>query len=322
LESGWNPFINGSNTSELTLFTEAVNKYLLFKSKELKPNSLRGYKSYIKRIIDYVEKKYPNLFSVNFNKKITLDFMTSLRLGQNISNQIFNNNLLFYRIMFNWLVEYNYADVNYFNEIKPIPKKKLKKIRRPFEQNELIKLVDYLTKENKRYLCMCLLCYYCLLRPEDIVNLKKSSFDLKRHLIFISEDYTKNDKNSYRVIPKVLDKYLTVLELSKMNNTDFVFSTTKTFLPGKKKLDSREVARYWANHVRPFCKFGIDLQFYSLKDTGITNLMSNGISSIYGQGQADHSSLEITEKYAHNKTPAGFNQLRNLARDVKEIIQI
>lgn len=44
-------------------------------------------------------------------------------------------------------------------------------------------------------------------------------------------------------------------------------------------------------------------QFYSLKDTGITELLERGVPAKYVKDLADHSSLEVTERYMH-KTEA------------------
>lgn len=40
-------------------------------------------------------------------------------------------------------------------------------------------------------------------------------------------------------------------------------------------------------------------QFYSLKDTGITEMLEAGVPAKLVKELADHSSLEMTEKYTH-----------------------
>ena len=51
---------------------------------------------------------------------------------------------------------------------------------------------------------------------------------------------------------------------------------------------------------------------YSLKDLGITDMLAAGVSPAFVQGQADHSDLSITAVYAHTRTKAAYNELRNL----------
>ena len=68
---------------------------------------------------------------------------------------------------------------------------------------------------------------------------------------------------------------------------------------------SREIARFWNDVVRPGCEFSMDLQFYSLKDTGISNMAESGIPLTFVQQQADHSSVAVTEIYiSHSKCRA------------------
>ncbi len=42
-----------------------------------------------------------------------------------------------------------------------------------------------------------------------------------------------------------------------------------------------------------------EYQFYSLKDTWITEMLESGVPAKYVKELADHHSLEITEKYVH-----------------------
>ena len=51
------------------------------------------------------------------------------------------------------------------------------------------------------------------------------------------------------------------------------------------------------HRVRPRCGFGLDVQFYSLKDTGITRALSEGVALNFVQQQADHSSPAVTGIY-------------------------
>lgn len=66
------------------------------------------------------------------------------------------------------------------------------------------------------------------------------------------------------------------------------------FSAGPKMTYSRKLANYWARDIRDACGFGSELQFYSLKDTGITRMLSEGVPVNLVQQQADHSSLAMT----------------------------
>jgi integrase len=143
--------------------------------------------------------------------------------------------------------------------------------------------------------------------------LRYSSFDFKRNLLKINGNETKNKHTSYRVLPKILEKYFCFSDA--VSDDPYLFSHNQLFTPGHKKLDSREFARYWNNFVRKNLKFPMEYKLYSLKDTGITNMLADGVPPIFVQGQADHSSIDITSIYTHNQTPEGFIILREV-RDI------
>ena len=69
------------------------------------------------------------------------------------------------------------------------------------------------------------------------------------------------------------------------------------FKPGPDKVWSQRVSDFWQVYVRPNCGFGPEVQFYSLKDTGITNMLGSGVPASFVKQQADHSSLSMTSVY-------------------------
>lgn len=75
-------------------------------------------------------------------------------------------------------------------------------------------------------------------------------------------------------------------------------------MPGKECTWVQRVSDYWRGVVRPATGFGKDVQFYSLKDTGITNMAAAGVPVSAIQQQADHSSLAMTSIYCQRSGKA------------------
>jgi integrase/recombinase XerD len=71
---------------------------------------------------------------------------------------------------------------------------------------------------------------------------------------------------------------------------------SEKFKPGKTKIDPRVIAKYW-DKLRKEIGMPMEMQFYSLRDTGITQMFSDHIDPVHIRNQADHSSLEITNVY-------------------------
>lgn len=316
LSNGWSPFIEEKASRSFIPIKEAIKIYENHTFKNLEKSSIRCYKSFLKPLIKWIDKNNSKMYCYSFDSYVSSKFLLYLKNSKELKPRTFNNYLEFYKKLFKWLAEYEYITVNPFSKFRKEKVNKKSKNRVAFTRTELAKLFSFLEQSNIRYCIICQLIYYCLLRPDDIVKLKRNQIDVKNHVIYINEDETKNDKNSTRVIPYHLDKYLNFLELEKVKSNEFIFSENRTFKAGTKQLDTRELARYWNNHVRKNMGYDLTKKLYSLKDTGITNMLSDGISPAFVQFQADHSSLEITNKYIHNNIPEGFEQLRNKMKSI------
>lgn len=52
-----------------------------------------------------------------------------------------------------------------------------------------------------------------------------------------------------------------------------------------------------SNEIVPALKFPKEYKFYSLKDSGITDMLRSGLDPLSVKEQARHSSLQITDAY-------------------------
>jgi site-specific recombinase XerD len=137
---------------------------------------------------------------------------------------------------------------------------------------------------------------------------------MKRGIIIVEGEEAKNDNTSSRTIPPVLEKYLKALDLSG-DKENYVFADSKLykFAPGRKHMDSRKFAKYWEK-IRLKFKFGLEYKFYSLKDTGIIDLLESGVSIEDVRGQADHHDISVTGIYARQVKSKGSDQIREKAK--------
>ncbi|MDR0729297.1 MAG: site-specific integrase [Prevotellaceae bacterium] len=315
LYNGWNPFLEDEAPKSYHQLLDVLATYMAIQEKELEKNSLRSYRSYVKFIVEYIihSLKTPKMYVAQFDKGTAADLMLAIKQNPALSNRTYNNYLLFYKVLFNWLKQYNYITANPFEGITKIAKRKTPKIRQLISSELRKALCDYLCKQNPNYLSMCMMCYYCFLRPNEISYLKVSDVDLMKQTILVRKEIAKNDKDSIRIIPDAMMPYMKHLQLTgDKDRYLFSFDRKYLFVPGVKHADSREIARYWST-LRDAVKIPVNVQFYSLKDTGITNMLADGVAANFVQGQADHSSLAITSMYAGTTTPASQEQIRKKA---------
>lgn len=299
LSLGWNPILENVAPKADSLFFEAMDKYLSVKTKEMEENSIRSYVSYVKIIKTWLLKNgySDKMYSGMFTHSVAQAFMDSAEDDEKISPRTWNNRLSFYKNMFNWLVEKGYAADNVFRELKKKPKKLTKKKRQILSEEELATLIAWLKENNPEYLAACMLCYCCFMRPKEISLLKCRDVDLKSQTVYVSSEIAKNDNDSIRTIPDSMMPYMRGLDYSNPDWYLFADHKNYDFKPGKKPVCSRKLARYWSDFVRPGCHFPMELQFYSLKDTGITNMLGSGVPVSFVKQQADHSSLAMTSIY-------------------------
>lgn len=322
LLAGWNPFVESEAPKSFHFIFNVFDTFLKVHSKESENSTNRTYKSYIKILKEYLlRNNYDNkMYVSHFDRRIASDIMIEIKENDNYSFQTYNNYLKFYKALFNWMMQFNYITLNPFDHIKRIPTKMLKKIRTTLTNEEREQLKNYLiAQNNNNYLVMCLLCYYCFLRPNEIVQLRVKDIDVKKQVIYISEDIAKNDQNSIRTIPDAMMEY--VLKLKLNFPPDFYLFSLRPrfyFAPGKIPAEGKLIGRYWSDFIRPALGFPMSKQFYSLKDTGITNMLGDGVAVNFVQGQADHSSMSITSIYAKKRNAAAQEDIRTKSKSFCE----
>ena len=143
--------------------------------------------------------------------------------------------------------------------------------------------------------------YYCFIRRTELTKLKVKDINLQKNIISLSADISKNGKNENVTIPEPL-KILLENHLKNANQNDYVFSNDN-FATGSKYLQPKKISDNWVK-LRKKLTLPISYQFYSLKDTGITDLFNAGVPSIKIRNQARHHDLKITEIYTHRNDKA------------------
>jgi integrase len=312
LAGGWNPFIEKSAPKSMHRILDVVETYRKIISKDLEKDSVRSYNSFLNFFTSYISENLNNksMYVFQFSKKDASEMMLYIAENKAKSARTYNNYLLFFRTLYNWMIQYNYCSINIFESIK---KRKTKdKNRVPIPENIQEKLNRYLEENNKNFLNVMLLCYYCFIRPKEICLLKISDFDLDKGLVTIDESIAKNDHTSARTIPPILIERLR--NAIKYTNKELYFIATTgrgdfSFNPGKKPTDSKHIGKYW-ERLRKELDIPMNISFYSLKDTGIIQMSRDGVSWKDIQDQADHSSGDITRLYAKYVEKSGSEQIR------------
>lgn len=304
LALGWNPLLEAKTPKAYHRLFDAFDAFLAVKQRELEANSMRSYRSLVSILQTWLlehgfqEDAYANSVRMETATAFMDDFEMKLAV------KTYNNYVAFFRILFHWMVDKGYTDLNPFDGIAKKTRRRGSKNRRILTDEELARLISFLHGENVPYLAMCLICYCCLIRPKEIALLRCCDVDLQKQTIHVSASIAKNDSDSFRTIPNDLVPVLRALDYSRPDHYLFAEHDGWDFRPGTKMVCSRKIAKYWDVVVRPACGFGLDVKFYSLKDSGITNMLTDGVPVNLVQQQADHSSIAMTAVYVGTKANA------------------
>ena len=305
LNHGWNPWI-AKDVTDLTVFEEAIKRYEAHIEKMLASGYFRketyvGYKSYIKIMRQYISKKRPTYYVYQFNRNFCVDFLDYVFIERNNGAQTRNNYLNFLRVFSGFLVEKGYLKSKPTDGISPISKRLYKKERECIPLDVVGRIADYCREKEPDFLFACYLLYYCFIRPVEMTRLKVRHFNLKACTLTIPGELSKNKTTQTITLPKKVIQYGIDLGVFSAPADDFIFSYR--LKPGREEIDPKHFRDHWDN-VRKALKLKKEWKFYSLKDTGITEMCDNNMASIAIRDQARHSSLAITDIYTRHNAKA------------------
>ena len=315
LALGWNPLRDTVAPRSGVGAFDAYEAFLAAKKKEAEAQSVASYRSYVKVFTDWLRE---NGFSKDrpigcVSHETAVAFMDHLDAKEGISPRTWNNYLSFLMTLHAWLIDKGYlGGANPFAGIRRKPKRLMEKRRRMLTADELARLVAWLETENPEFLAVVLLCYCCFVRPKEIALLRCRDLQLDRQLLFVGRDIAKNDRDSVRTIPDAILPALRRLDLSHPDWALFGKNAGDgdDFRPARDPANQRKFAAYWSLRVRPALGFPDEVQLYSLKDTGITNMATSGVPINLVQQQADHSSVAITSIYLGQRRAKAVEELK------------
>jgi len=313
LMMGWNPFSDElpGKKSISSIIKEAVKRK---KAHYTSVRSLNTVNDTYRKFMAFLRSNGLESITVDqFGKQQALRFLDWIMDHYEIGNYTRNNHLQNIKALFNYMVSRDWILVNPFSKIEKLPVRETP--IRLFSRNDLKIIADKLPGYDYNLYVIAMLIYYCALRPQEIVRLRRSNFLIEHGLILASGDITKNTKSQTIAIPKA---FLNELRAKDWDFADSMYVFSKYLRPGKIPIASTRIAEAW----RLFCrKHGIsdERKIYDLKHTGGGMAVDAGISMRDIQMQMRHSSLEITEGYLRKFTNTTSEKLIQCFPDFHEI---
>lgn len=312
LKAGWNPWMQQSETLVYATWSEACERYKAYLVKQLnehnmRPDSVASYMSYQRVLKRWVADERKNVrYAYQFDKRLVDAFLDYVYLDKDNSIQTRNNYLSWVKSFSTWMLGKSYIEQDPTAGIPRMKVKSKTKNRDVIPDSVLQSIHDYLQAHNRHFLLACYLLHYLFVRPHEIAQLKIEDFSLKNKTLLIHGDVAKNWQDAVVTLPVHVIELMLDLDVFRSPGSWYLFSAG--FRPGSEFRSEKFFRDYWTRVLRKELKFSDRYKFYSLKDTGITNMLRANTDVLSVRDQARHSSILITDIY----TPKDIKQANEL----------
>lgn len=296
LYNGWNPLIGEDSASiKRVSIVEAATKYVHQKEKDLRKDSVRSYRSKLSFFIRWCDRTgISDWLCGRFTSNQASNLLNAYSAGGR-SACSFNSMLQFLKSMFRSFVSEGLTSRNPFASFKG--KKRETKRRVTIPKQDRKRILNYLHKRDMtEYVAMVRLCFKYLIRPKEILMLRICDIDFDSGLLRIPPEVSKNHTERTIALGYDVMKYFRELQKADCNSNDYIFSTD--FKPGHRLYTTKNMFATW-KRMRERLEMPNNYHFYSLKDTGITEMLESGMPSKFVKDLAGHHSLSMTERYLH-----------------------
>ena len=322
LAGGWTPYGENQNVAEYTPINKAIEAYIADKSRDLRKASMVSYISVAKIFVEWLTtQNIHEMASHLLNQRTCQRFMDELRDRPKFNNNTYNTYLKKYRACFAWMVDRGYCKENPFEKIKTL--KKQEKIRQliPVDARETV--VNHVrTSKHPNYEIVMHLIFTSLIRPSEIERLQVRDVDLKNKCIHIPANKAKTHKDRDAALSDTCIAMLIPL-LSKPGILPTWYLINSNYECGPDPCYHGMFKKHWMK-IRKDCGLPDEMQLYSLKDSGITEMLEAGVSINQVKEAAGHSDISTTNKYIGKDTEKMIEAVRgaNVSLGKKKLVKL
>lgn len=257
--------------------------FLPYARTNLAPNTVLLYEGAISAFVRLLGDKRMDRYTV-----FDIERFKSLRLEDKVSPAKVNMDFRSLKAFFQVAVKWGTIAKNPFTEVSQL---RIPQMRPKFlSKDEFAKLMEAIPHEWFRNLVV--FAVLTMMRLGEIVNLTWESIDLERRVIHVENraDFRVKTRRP-RAIP--MNDWVFRFLTDRPTKSGFVF-----LFPDGRKLNIHYVSKKFKKSVK---SSGIpqDLHFHSLRHTGASWLVQNGVSIYAVQRLLGHSNIQVTMGYSH-----------------------
>lgn len=306
LRKGWTPWVDLSDDRGFAKIEVVLQRYLEAVEKKSRKKTRQAYGSRVNVLQRYIaDFPVPMVYVYQLDTPFFNRFLDWIYLDQDVSERTRNNYRGWCVTLCEFMIERGWMRENPAKNLKKI--RESGKIRKPLSAEMLQDLRRYLMETgNRPYLMACMFLYYTFIRPTELVNIRVSHIDRKAGTVFIPGAISKNAKDATVVLNPGLLQMLEELRVFDSPGDFYVFGPTLRTSPVRA---SSEIFRRQWKHIRDHFQWGREYQFYSLKDSGLRDLIAEA-GVVVARDQARHSDISITNAYLQDHSVAALDPAR------------
>ena len=307
LANGYNPLIN-EGSEKLIMLSDAITDFLRQKRRELETQTICAdtFTDYAQHLRTFAEYLKGDVICFKIKSSTVNAFLDFLYIDKQRTAVTRNHYLQTLKTFFNYCKAREYIAENPANNIQAL--KPSGKFRSAIPDETVRKIFDYLQEHDRHFLLACYLLYACFVRPSEICKLRLNALNFKQQTLFISAEISKNRKAQTVTIPHNIIIYM--LDLQIYNYPSDFYIIGKKLLPSREKCSVQILRRRWSD-TRDRLKLPLSYQFYSLKDSGITKMISM-LNVAEVRDQARHHNISITDVYTDRAKTDGNGNIKRL----------
>ena len=287
---------------------ELIDRFIAAKEDSVRKDTMRTYSNNAKLFKTYLNEYLPGIKAQDFSRSDAQAYLAyrdeearklkSKRGDQtDMSARTINNIIKGHRLFFAWGIEEELITNNPFAQLKL--QRNEEKRRDLVTDNALVKVKDYLKANNQKgFLLVCMLIYSGFIRPKEIRELRVRDIHIKDHCIIVPPEVSKNHCSRVVGLTAEIEQLMLDLNLDVLPMDYYICG--KDLVPNRIIVPDTTYSKTWVE-MRKILNLPETMQLYSLKDTGITNMLENGVPAIDVMKQAGHHDLSMTSRYANHK---------------------
>jgi integrase/recombinase XerD len=310
LQAGWSPWASGDGTAASFISLEdAMGQWVRVKSRTLRHSSPYSYNSILSILREWCrEQDLLHKHVAYFGAGHASTYMYHLTDVRGISARTYNNYLTFCKMLFGYFVERRMCTTNPFEAVskqRPAPKG-----RTYLTEQERHEMVQWMRANDPDLLLPVTLVYGALIRPGELRRLRVGHVDLDRQVITLPPEVTKTGVERTPAIPDWMMPYLLLAGLHQMPSKAWLIG--KHLKPGDTPVARNTMRNRWVK-MRDELRWPSSKQLYSLRDTGIIQLLRDGVDLLHVMQQAGHTEIGTTNQYLRHAFPNGPAEVKNKA---------